>query len=87
MLQTIIECLKQACTGDFPPNIKSGQGFIHDPKASLMLLPQSPLLGPSFALHLACLVPLSFITTGRQTCQPLAMQAGLSKQHGPWTSQ
>ena len=33
MVQTIIECLKQACTGDLPPNIKSGQGFIHDPKA------------------------------------------------------
>lgn len=29
---TIIECLKQACTGDLPPNVKSGQAFIHDPK-------------------------------------------------------
>ena len=29
---TIIECLKQACTGSMPPNIKSGQAFIHDPK-------------------------------------------------------
>jgi hypothetical protein len=31
--QTIIECLKQACTGELPPNTKSGQSFIHDPKA------------------------------------------------------
>jgi len=31
---TIIECLKQACTGSMPPNIKSGQAFIHDPKLS-----------------------------------------------------
>jgi hypothetical protein len=30
--QTIIECLKQACTGELPPNTKSGQSFIHDPK-------------------------------------------------------
>ncbi|KAK9807149.1 hypothetical protein WJX73_000402 [Symbiochloris irregularis] len=29
---TIIECLKQACTGELPPNVKSGQSFIHDPK-------------------------------------------------------
>ncbi|RUS15746.1 RAD50 protein, partial [Endogone sp. FLAS-F59071] len=28
---TIIECLKYACTGDFPPNSK-GSAFIHDPK-------------------------------------------------------
>ena len=39
LMQTIIECLKQACTGDLPPNIKSGQGFIHDPKARVVLLP------------------------------------------------
>lgn len=31
-VQTIIECLKQACTGDLPPNTRSGQSFIHDPK-------------------------------------------------------
>ena len=28
---TIIECLKQATTGDLPPNCKNGQNFIHDP--------------------------------------------------------
>lgn len=31
-LQTIIECLKNACTGELPPNARSGQTFIHDPK-------------------------------------------------------
>lgn len=31
--QTIIECLKMACTGELPPNTRSGQSFIHDPKA------------------------------------------------------
>ncbi|GBF92537.1 DNA repair protein [Raphidocelis subcapitata] len=31
---TIIECLKQACTGELPPNTKSGQSFIHDPKVA-----------------------------------------------------
>eukprot|EP00854_Cymbomonas_tetramitiformis_P005673 gene5673-6858_t len=31
---TIIECLKMACTGDLPPNVRSGQSFIHDPKVS-----------------------------------------------------
>ena len=30
--QTIIECLKQACTGELPPNTRNGQSFIHDPK-------------------------------------------------------
>lgn len=30
--QTIIECLKMATTGDLPPNTRSGQSFIHDPK-------------------------------------------------------
>ena len=30
--QTVIECLKQACTGELPPNTRSGQSFIHDPK-------------------------------------------------------
>eukprot|EP00898_Chlorokybus_atmophyticus_P003192 jgi/Chlat1/3874/Chrsp26S04017 len=29
---TVIECLKQACTGELPPNARSGQTFIHDPK-------------------------------------------------------
>jgi hypothetical protein len=33
--QTVIECLKQACTGELPPNTRSGQSFVHDPKASL----------------------------------------------------
>lgn len=32
--QTVIECLKMACTGELPPNTRSGQSFIHDPKAS-----------------------------------------------------
>jgi hypothetical protein len=31
-LQTVIECLKMACTGELPPNTRSGQSFIHDPK-------------------------------------------------------
>lgn len=30
--QTIIECLKQATTGELPPNTRSGQSFIHDPR-------------------------------------------------------
>lgn len=30
--QTVIECLKMACTGELPPNTRSGQSFIHDPK-------------------------------------------------------
>ena len=34
MLQTIIECLKQVTTGELPPNTRSGQSFIHDPKVS-----------------------------------------------------
>ena len=29
--QTTIECLKMACTGELPPNCKSGQAFINDP--------------------------------------------------------
>ncbi|XP_010274077.1 PREDICTED: DNA repair protein RAD50 [Nelumbo nucifera] len=29
---TIIECLKLSCTGELPPNARSGQSFIHDPK-------------------------------------------------------
>ena len=32
--QTVIECLKQACTGELPPNPRSGQSFIHDPKVA-----------------------------------------------------
>ncbi|KAG9136172.1 hypothetical protein Leryth_003783 [Lithospermum erythrorhizon] len=31
---TIIECLKVACTGELPPNARSGQSFIHDPKVA-----------------------------------------------------
>jgi len=29
---TVIECLKMATTGSLPPNTRSGQSFIHDPK-------------------------------------------------------
>ncbi len=35
--QTVIECLKMACTGELPPNTRSGQSFIHDPKARKLL--------------------------------------------------
>ncbi|KAI4378799.1 hypothetical protein MLD38_016230 [Melastoma candidum] len=31
---TIIECLKLSCTGDLPPNARSGHSFIHDPKVA-----------------------------------------------------
>ncbi|GAB2295676.1 DNA repair protein rad50 [Dionaea muscipula] len=31
---TIIESLKLSCTGELPPNSRSGQSFIHDPKVS-----------------------------------------------------
>ncbi|CAK9190573.1 unnamed protein product [Sphagnum troendelagicum] len=31
---TIIECLKHACTGELPPNARSGHTFIHDPKVA-----------------------------------------------------
>ncbi|KAL4192604.1 hypothetical protein AMTRI_Chr06g195080 [Amborella trichopoda] len=31
---TIIECLKHACTGELPPNARSGHSFIHDPKVA-----------------------------------------------------
>lgn len=31
---TIIECLKVACTGELPPNVRSGHSFIHDPKVA-----------------------------------------------------
>lgn len=31
---TIIECLKLACTGELPPNSRSGHTFIHDPKVA-----------------------------------------------------
>jgi hypothetical protein len=37
-IQTIIECLKYATTGDLPPNSKGG-AFIHDPKVRLELSP------------------------------------------------
>lgn len=30
--KTIIECLKQVTTGELPPNTRSGQSFIHDPR-------------------------------------------------------
>ena len=30
--KTIIECLRQATTGELPPNTRSGQSFIHDPR-------------------------------------------------------
>ncbi|KAF5828658.1 AAA domain-containing protein, partial [Dunaliella salina] len=29
---TVIECLKQACTGVLPPHTRNGQSFIHDPR-------------------------------------------------------
>ncbi|CAL5391980.1 unnamed protein product [Camellia sinensis] len=29
---TIIECLKLSCTGELPPNARSGHSFVHDPK-------------------------------------------------------
>lgn len=32
--QTIIECLKLSCTGELPPNARSGHSFIHDPKVA-----------------------------------------------------
>ncbi|XP_048130472.1 DNA repair protein RAD50 isoform X2 [Rhodamnia argentea] len=31
---TIIECLKLCCTGELPPNARSGHSFIHDPKVA-----------------------------------------------------
>ncbi|CAI9117568.1 OLC1v1018973C1 [Oldenlandia corymbosa var. corymbosa] len=31
---TVIECLKVACSGELPPNARSGQSFIHDPKVA-----------------------------------------------------
>ncbi|KAI3976886.1 hypothetical protein MKX01_008744 [Papaver californicum] len=30
----IIECLKLSCTGELPPNARSGHSFIHDPKVN-----------------------------------------------------
>ena len=32
--QTIIECLKHAVTGEWPPNSHAGKSFVHDPKVS-----------------------------------------------------
>ncbi|KAJ4846048.1 DNA repair protein rad50 [Turnera subulata] len=32
--RTIIECLKLSCTGELPPNARSGHSFIHDPKVA-----------------------------------------------------
>eukprot|EP00250_Pteridium_aquilinum_P023845 c27788_g1_i1 orf=90-485(+) len=31
---TVIESLKHACTGELPPNARSGQSFVHDPKVA-----------------------------------------------------
>ncbi|XP_021291599.1 DNA repair protein RAD50 [Herrania umbratica] len=31
---TIIECLKLSCTGELPPNARSGHSFIHDPEVA-----------------------------------------------------
>ncbi|ONI28861.1 hypothetical protein PRUPE_1G165000 [Prunus persica] len=31
---TIIECLKLSCSGELPPNARSGHSFIHDPKVA-----------------------------------------------------
>lgn len=31
---TIIECLKLSCTGELPPNARSGHSFVHDPKVA-----------------------------------------------------
>jgi hypothetical protein len=36
LFQTIIECLKQACTGEMPPNIGgNGRNWVMDPKVRL----------------------------------------------------
>uniref|UniRef100_A0A0D9VG57 Zinc-hook domain-containing protein n=1 Tax=Leersia perrieri TaxID=77586 RepID=A0A0D9VG57_9ORYZ len=32
---TIIECLKLSCTGELPPNSRSGHTFVHDPKVMI----------------------------------------------------
>lgn len=37
VIQTIIECLKYATTGDLPPNSKGG-AFIHDPKVNHFIM-------------------------------------------------
>eukprot|EP00967_Tisochrysis_lutea_P061520 scaffold78847_cov14-Tisochrysis_lutea.AAC.1 len=42
LMQTVIECLKQACTGELPPNTRSGQSFIHDPRVSAHALHMPP---------------------------------------------
>ena len=34
LLQTIIESLKYATTGEMPPNCSKGQAFVHDPKVT-----------------------------------------------------
>ncbi|XP_009373549.2 DNA repair protein RAD50 [Pyrus x bretschneideri] len=31
---TIIECLKLSCSGELPPNARSGHSFVHDPKVA-----------------------------------------------------
>ena len=33
-MQTIIEALKMATTGELPPHARNGQSFIHDPKVA-----------------------------------------------------
>ena len=54
LLQTIIECLKLSCTGELPPNARSGHSFIHDPKViynpSLTLFLTKYSINPLFLL-------------------------------------
>lgn len=51
--QTIIECLKHACTGEMPPNSRSGHSFIHDPKVSSRVLLKTMILRLCFMLIFA----------------------------------
>lgn len=55
LAQTIIECLKQVCTGELPPNTRSGQSFIHDPKVLLVESPGTCANGTSLT---SCLVAI-----------------------------
>lgn len=50
-MQTIIECLKQATTGELPPNTRSGQSFIHDPKAGYLSHTVTCFLGEELAMQ------------------------------------
>ncbi|ONK78981.1 uncharacterized protein A4U43_C01F1650 [Asparagus officinalis] len=34
LIRTIIECLKQTCTDELPPNSRSDHSFINDPKVA-----------------------------------------------------